>query len=86
VVAEIVGQTERETKLKVRGTVDGRTIVSARLVLERYNIGETCPDQASTDEVVRQEMRSLFALLYRPKGQGVPLSAEESGGSSPHSQ
>ena len=65
VTAEIVEQTERETTLKVRGSVDGRTTVGARLVLERYNLADTRPEQASTDALVRQQMRNLFALLWR---------------------
>ena len=65
VTAEIVEQTDRETTLKVRGSVDGRTTVGARLVLERYNLAETRPEHASTDALVRQQMRNLFALLWR---------------------
>jgi 3-hydroxyacyl-[acyl-carrier-protein] dehydratase len=65
VTAEILEQTDRETTLKVRGSVDGRTTVGARLVLERYNLADTRPEHASTDALVRQEMRNLFALLWR---------------------
>jgi 3-hydroxyacyl-[acyl-carrier-protein] dehydratase len=65
VTAEIVEQTDRETTLKVRGCVDGRTTVGARLILERYNLAETRPEQASTDELVRQQMRNTFAVLWR---------------------
>jgi 3-hydroxyacyl-[acyl-carrier-protein] dehydratase len=68
VSAEVVSQTDRETELKARGTVDGRTTVGARLVLERYNLGDEDPSHAATDEVVRQELRGLFALLWRPNG------------------
>jgi 3-hydroxyacyl-[acyl-carrier-protein] dehydratase len=70
VTAEIVEQTDRETTLKVRGSVDGRTTVGARLVLERYNLADTRPEQAPTDALVRQQMRNLFALLWRG-GQGA---------------
>lgn len=68
VSAEITKQDERETKLKARGTVDGRTTVSARLVLERYNLADEDPDQATTDDYVKQQMRELFALLWQPGG------------------
>ncbi len=74
VVAEIVEHTQRETRLKARGVVDGRTTVSARLVLERYNLSDTHPEQTSTDELVRQQMRLLFDLLYRPAHQGAAAS------------
>ena len=65
VTAEILEQTDRETTLKVRGSVDGRTTVGARLVLERYNLADTRPEHAPTDALVRQQMRNLFALLWR---------------------
>src|ERR1051325_11131668 len=38
VQAEVLGQDERETKLKAQGIVGGVTAVSARLVLEKYNL------------------------------------------------
>ncbi len=66
VTAEIAGQTDRETTLKARGAIDGSTIVGARLVLERYNLVDKHPERASADETVKQEMRSLFALLWQP--------------------
>jgi len=74
VSAEIVSQTDRETVLKGQGMVDGRSIVNARLVLERYNLIDEHPSQAKADETVKREMRALFALLWRPKGQGAESS------------
>ncbi len=47
VTAELLNQTERETKLKVQGTVDGRTNVSARLTMGRYNLAEGNPARAA---------------------------------------
>ena len=64
VIDEILSQTERETILKARGMVDGRTTVSARLVLERYDLAETQPSHAPTDELIKRQMREMFALLY----------------------
>jgi 3-hydroxyacyl-[acyl-carrier-protein] dehydratase len=71
VVAELVGQTERETTLKTRGSVNGRSTVGAKLVLERYNLADEDPRLAATDEAVKKEMRALFALLRRPNGQST---------------
>lgn len=68
VVVEIVSQTDRETEVKARGIVDGRTTVNGRLVLARYDLADTHPEQAATDALVRREMRQLFGLLYRPAG------------------
>ena len=64
VTAEILSQDERETKLKATGTADGETKVGGRLVLERYNLADTRPDEAGTDRLVLRELRKLFALLY----------------------
>jgi len=77
VTAEILSQTDRETVLKARGVVDGRVTVNGRLVLERYDLSETRPEQAQTDKVVKQEMRALFALLYQPNGRAAQSLPEE---------
>jgi 3-hydroxyacyl-[acyl-carrier-protein] dehydratase len=74
VTADLIEQTDRETTLKVRGSVEGRTTVGARLVLERYNLADTRPEYASTDALVRQEMRNLFALLWRGGAANEPKS------------
>jgi 3-hydroxyacyl-[acyl-carrier-protein] dehydratase len=66
VVAEIAGQTERETTLKSRGAVDGQSTVGAKLVLERYNLADERPDRAPTDDLVKEQMRAMFALLWQP--------------------
>jgi 3-hydroxyacyl-[acyl-carrier-protein] dehydratase len=79
VTAEILSQTEQETKLKVQGSVDGKLNVSARLVLARYNLADGSPVRASSDAHVIRQMRSQFALLYRP-GTSAPAASTTSGG------
>lgn len=66
VTCEVIDQDDRHTRLKASGVVDGVQTVSARLVLERYNLAETSPREDVTDKVVCHEMRKLFALLYQP--------------------
>lgn len=66
ITAEILGQDEREVKIKAQGAVDGKQAVSARLVLDRYNLADADPERAIADQVVIQKMRELLALLYRP--------------------
>lgn len=68
VTAEIISQTDRQTVLKVRGWVDGRATVQGRLVLERYDLAEACPEHAPTDAMLKQHLRNLFTLLYPPAG------------------
>jgi 3-hydroxyacyl-[acyl-carrier-protein] dehydratase len=72
VTAEIISQTETETKVKAQGTVDGRMAVSGRLVLERYNLTDREPLGATTDESILQEMRDLLTVLYQPGPPVVP--------------
>ncbi|MEE9602000.1 MAG: 3-hydroxyacyl-ACP dehydratase FabZ family protein [Thermoguttaceae bacterium] len=71
ITARITKQDERETRVSARATVNGRTTVSARLVLERYNLAERVPDHASTDEAMKKELRELLATLRQPQAATV---------------
>ena len=74
VTAEIVDQDDDETKIKARGTMLGRLTVAGRLTLVRYNLADSNPAHAKTDEQVRTHLRKLFALLYDPTR---PVEKEE---------
>lgn len=65
ITADIVSQDDRDTKVKAQGSVDGRSTVSARLVLERYNLASENPEKAEADEFVVKHLRELFAQLDR---------------------
>jgi 3-hydroxyacyl-[acyl-carrier-protein] dehydratase len=71
VIDEVLSQTDRETIVKARGMVAGRVTVSAKLVLERYDLAETRPAQALADAYLKRKMRELFSLLYQPYAQPV---------------
>ncbi len=64
VTAEVLSQDERTTKVKASGSVGDRTSLTARLVLERYNLADHRPHGAAIDARVRAEMRRLWALLH----------------------
>jgi 3-hydroxyacyl-[acyl-carrier-protein] dehydratase len=66
VTAEMHRRGERDVELKAQGTVDGRTAVSARLVLERYNLADTRPNLADTDVFLRNQFKARLAMLYHP--------------------
>ena len=70
VTAEILKRDERRNELKAHGTVDGRIIVSARLVLDAYNLADTRPEYAGTDRATIKDLRRQFQLLYQPE---IPL-------------
>jgi len=63
VTAEVVGQDESTTKIKASGSIDGRQSLTARLVLERYNMADRRPFGAAIDARVRSEMRRLWGVL-----------------------
>jgi 3-hydroxyacyl-[acyl-carrier-protein] dehydratase len=64
VTAQVLSQDEKTTTIKASGTVGDRTSLTARLVLERYNMADRAPHGAALDARVRSEMRKLWALLY----------------------
>ena len=66
VTAQIHKEDAQTTQVKASGTVDGRTAVSGRLVLERLNLAEADPQQAPTDAYTIRRMRERFKLLYQP--------------------
>jgi len=63
--AEIKQREGRTTNFMARGLVDGVTAVSARLVLEHFNLADKNAAEAMTDKYIKREMRKLFALLHR---------------------
>ncbi|MFZ5829591.1 MAG: 3-hydroxyacyl-ACP dehydratase FabZ family protein [Planctomycetota bacterium] len=66
VTAEIAAHDEAFTKLKAMGEVDGRTTVSARLVLARYNLVDLHPEYAATDLSMLSDLKDLFVTLHAP--------------------
>lgn len=66
VIGDAINRDDTTVKFKVQGTVGDVQCVSARLVLEKYNLADADASKAVTDEVMRYKMRELFSLLYRP--------------------
>ncbi|MCC9606443.1 beta-hydroxyacyl-ACP dehydratase [Blastopirellula sp. JC732] len=62
VTAEWVKQEGRLTSLKVKGTVAGNMAVSARLVLDRYNLGGDV--QSGADRLAIRNLKDDFNVLY----------------------
>ena len=58
ITAEVRSQDDRETKLETLGAVDGVQTVSARLVLERYNLADADPAKAATERRARPRSAS----------------------------
>lgn len=62
---EQTGEEERYVKIKFQGEVNGRLSVSGRIVLERYNLADEDPRQASLDSRMIEYQRYDGALLTR---------------------
>ncbi len=52
--------------LKCAGQVDGKSAVSARLTLERFNLRDKNPELLATDENLITIMRSLYSQIWSP--------------------
>ena len=65
VTAEILKQDELTTTLKTQGTIEGNVAVAARLVLERFNIGDRIPTRANVDPYSRNRFREVFKELIK---------------------
>ncbi|MGB9688552.1 3-hydroxyacyl-ACP dehydratase FabZ family protein [Thermogutta sp.] len=78
--AEIIRDDGRLTEVQAEGILDGKTTVSARLVMERYNLAERDPTCASLDDSVKRDMRKLLGLLLGGDklSKGVPAKETDS--------
>jgi 3-hydroxyacyl-[acyl-carrier-protein] dehydratase len=65
---QVTAQDEKTTTVKATGSVGERTSLTARLVLERYNMADRLAHGAALDARVRAEMRKLWALLHPARG------------------
>lgn len=72
VTAEVLSQDATTTKVKASGMVGDRTSLTARLVLERYNMADRLPYGDALDARVRAEMRRLWAVLSPPSMPSSP--------------
>ena len=72
VTAEIIKEDQSSTTLKTNGTVDGNPAVSARLVLEKFNVGDRFPVRANCDPYIRQWMKGVFDRLMTPASDSPP--------------
>jgi len=51
--------------LKTEGTVEGQTNLKAQLVLRRFNLADTNPNEAKTDKKIIADLRERLKLFYR---------------------
>lgn len=64
-----------ECTFKGTGTIDGATAVTAKLVLDRFNLSDRDPSLAAADAVQIKAARELFSQLWSaPKSAGTDLA------------
>ena len=66
VTVEITKQDEQLTWFKASGTVQGSVAVSARLILERFNVADRQGLGSDNDNYTRCKLREEFDVLYQP--------------------
>ena len=66
VTAELLKLDKGEAKLKGYGSVGGRTILSARVTLACYNLGDSHPEHQGTDASICRDLRKQLSLIYQP--------------------
>ncbi|MEQ8785557.1 MAG: 3-hydroxyacyl-ACP dehydratase FabZ family protein [Pirellulaceae bacterium] len=73
VTAEIIKQDENTTSLKTSGRISGgeKDAVTARLVLERFQLKDRYPSMQVQEAFLKQELRKDFRLL-RPETDPAP--------------
>jgi 3-hydroxyacyl-[acyl-carrier-protein] dehydratase len=64
----IIKHDDRYTTMKAEGQVEGRSTLSGRLVLERYNLADRDMSQRSLDEQLKQYFRRAAQVLL-PAGE-----------------
>jgi len=70
VTADIKKEDGGRTTLMARGAVDGQSVLSARLIVERFTLSERYPERAATDPYLRGKVRKEFECLMSPSGAG----------------
>ncbi|MFO1020447.1 MAG: 3-hydroxyacyl-ACP dehydratase FabZ family protein [Planctomycetales bacterium] len=58
---------ERTATLQGSGAVGENSTVSAKLIMERFNLGATHTDLQRVDEFQTQKQRELFGMLWNPE-------------------
>jgi 3-hydroxyacyl-[acyl-carrier-protein] dehydratase len=74
VTAEIKKQDGPRTTLVTRGTVDGNSVVSARLVLEAFQLGDRYPHRAATQNYLMRNLRQQFQRVACGAPEDPPIA------------
>lgn len=76
VSVEQMKKDERLATFKVEGTVGDKPTLSGRIVLERYNLADTDPEQKETDERLRIYLGKVARSIAKPEMLPASLRAK----------
>jgi len=74
VTVDIKKRDGDRTTLMARGTVDGEVVVSARLVVEAFNLAQRYPLRADVENYMRRMVRQQFARVEAGTPEDPPLA------------
>jgi len=74
VTADIKKQDGDRTTLMARGTVDGEVVVSARLIVEAFQLAERYPLRAGVENYMHRTVRQQFARVEAGAAEDPPLA------------
>ncbi|QGJ70074.1 Beta-hydroxyacyl-ACP dehydratase [Planctomycetales bacterium 10988] len=63
---KLMGMADDECKVKAEGWVEDRSTLTARLVLNRYNLADQDPLRSAADQRLIQHLQEQMAVLHRP--------------------
>ena len=63
VTAKMTDPKPSTCKLSVQGTVNDKPVITARLVVKKYNLADSDPQKANVDQLLKQHLRDQFKLL-----------------------
>lgn len=71
VTAKIMKEDGPLTTLKTEGTVDGSVAVTARLILERFNLSDANPQMATMDVRMRRNFRQFYEEIQPEPAEAI---------------
>lgn len=69
--ASVTEWGESRVEVKGAGTVNGQSAVSAKLILERFNLGDKNPELADSDQRSVDMLRGVFGQIWKPGSEVV---------------
>jgi 3-hydroxyacyl-[acyl-carrier-protein] dehydratase len=63
VTVSILKKDDRLASFKMEGQINGRTALTGRLELQRYNLADTDPERRAIDDILRSHFRRMESII-----------------------